>query len=157
MSFEIERRWLPANEGWRQFTTSFIDITQGYIASEEGNVARIRRSATAAETETVLCIKGSATAEGTPEFEFPIEESVGEALLQLCGQRFLKKRRWYVVQEDFVFEVDEFQGTLSPLVIIELELENFDVEVTLPPWVGEEVTGRAEYNNVALVKFGIPK
>lgn len=159
MPFELERRWLPKDESWRKYTTptGFIDITQGYIAREDGNAVRIRISTTKKKTEAILCVKGKLTEKGAPEYEVLVKPSFGRGLLQLCGKRFLIKRRRFIVSDGLKYEVDEFRGELAPLVIIELELKHRDTIVIPPKWVGKEVTGKPHFNNAHLVEHGIPK
>jgi adenylate cyclase len=50
--------------------------------------------------------------------------------------------------------VDVFAGGLAGLVVAEVELEDVDAAVELPPWVGREVTGLPEYTNAALSRPG---
>lgn len=157
MPFELERRWLPRNDSWRKLTTGYVDITQGYIAREDGNAVRIRISTNDQISESVLCVKGPLTEKGAPEFEVPVKLSYGKGLLKLCGKRFLIKRRWFVVVDNLQYEIDEFRGGLAPLVIIELELKHRHIIFVPPPWVGEEITGKPYFNNAHLVELGIPK
>ena len=49
------------------------------------------------------------------------------------------------------FEVDVFLGENEGLVIAEVELESEDADVSLPSWVGREVTGDARFYNASLV------
>ena len=159
MPLEIERRWLPNGEAWRKLVTTenYLDITQGYIARETGNAVRIRLCNNAQIYKATLCIKGVATREGVPEYEYQIKDrEEALALLRLCGKRVLQKRRWFVMVDGLKFEVDEFRDWLYPLVLIELELQHKDSIVIPPLWVGEEVTGLMQYNNAHLVEFGPP-
>jgi adenylate cyclase len=50
------------------------------------------------------------------------------------------------------WEVDEFAGENAGLVIAEVELNQEHQQIELPPWVGAEVTGRAEYHNGSLAQ-----
>ncbi len=158
MPFELERRWLPRDESWRKLvsTKNYLDITQGYIARENNNAVRIRISTNKSKSESTLCVKGAMTEKGAPEFEYPVKPKDGKALLKLCGNKFLIKRRWFVMVDSLKYEIDEFRGSLEPLVIIELEIKHRNTIVITPTWVGEEVTGQFNYNNAHLVEFGLP-
>ena len=50
------------------------------------------------------------------------------------------------------WEVDEFFGENSGLVLAEIELEDPDQRFILPPWVGAEVSLDPRYYNASLVK-----
>ena len=47
--------------------------------------------------------------------------------------------------------IDVFEAENAGLVVAEVELSHPDEPVTLPPWVGEEVTFDPRYRNSALV------
>ena len=49
-----------------------------------------------------------------------------------------------------VFEVDEFYGENSGLVVAEIELSSEDEAFSRPEWLGEEVTGDRRYYNSML-------
>ena len=49
-----------------------------------------------------------------------------------------------------LWEVDEFEGMLGGLIIAEVELENIEQEVELPPWLGLEITYLKGWSNSAL-------
>ena len=46
--------------------------------------------------------------------------------------------------------VDVFAGANAPLVIAEVERSDPEAPLTIPPWCGEEITGRGELSNAAL-------
>ena len=50
------------------------------------------------------------------------------------------------------WEVDEFFGENSGLIVAEVELEREDQIFSLPPWAGREVTGDPRYFNAALTR-----
>jgi adenylate cyclase len=49
------------------------------------------------------------------------------------------------------WEVDEFHGDNSGLVVAELELDSEDAAFSRPSWLGVEVTELRRYYNVCLV------
>ncbi len=61
----------------------------------------------------------------------------------------------------FVWEVDEFKGENSGLVIAEVEgkseEELEDAVKNRPEWVGEEITSKYEFRNVNLAKHPYTK
>lgn len=156
MGIEIERKFLPHFADWRQITQTSIFIKQGYIAREDGNVVRIRIEENNALKKATLCIKGNPFNKGTPEYEFDVSLNDGENLFKLCGSRILTKCRHLIPHEHHLFEIDEFLGALSPLVIIEVELASRNQKIYLPHWIGTEVTNDRRYTNALLVDHGIP-
>jgi len=156
MGTEIERKFLPYLNDWRQLIQSSSLIKQGYIAREGGNIVRIRLEEGLDFKKATVCIKGTPLHGATPEFEYEASLGDGETLFQLCENRILTKRRYLVPHEHHLFEIDEFLGTLLPLVIIEVELTE-NQEIILPNWVGTEVSNDRRYTNASLVDCGIPR
>jgi CYTH domain-containing protein len=72
-------------------------------------------------------------------------------LADLCEQPIIEKIRYEVDWEGLTWEVDEFLGVNSGLVVAEVELEDADREITLPEWIGEDVTDDPRYFNSNLV------
>ncbi len=50
------------------------------------------------------------------------------------------------------WEVDEFFGANSGLIIAEIELESVNQEFEKPDWIGKDVTEDQRYKNANLVK-----
>jgi adenylate cyclase len=145
MGFEIERKFLVTHDGWRGQGTA-IRICQGYLASEAVTV-RVRR----AGDQAFLTIKG----EGglvRPEFEYPIPLEDAEQLLLLCRRPLIEKIRHAVAHGGVVWQVDEFLGENAGLVIAEAELADARQELSLPDWIGAEVTNDPGYRNASLVR-----
>jgi adenylate cyclase len=156
MAFEIERKYLPSGTHRIPLPRECHLITQGYLAREGGNAVRIRTTDADGLKTAVLCVKGSGTNHGTPEFEYHVPLVDAEELLHLCGKRVLTKRRYHVETLDHLFEVDEFLGSLKGLWVIELELATPKQKQFLPHWVGKEITKDPRYFNARLVESGIP-
>ena len=62
----------------------------------------------------------------------------------------IKTRYLWNGEDGLLWEVDEFEGSLSGLVIAEVELEEEDQEVIIPSWVGLELTHLKGWSNAAL-------
>lgn len=82
------------------------------------------------------------------EYEIPLGEAI--ELLNLCETPIIEKTRYEVRLHDKIWEIDEFEGLNQGLIIAEVELKNENEKVTLPDWIGEEVTGDAKYYNTSL-------
>ena len=55
--------------------------------------------------------------------------------------------------DGLLWEVDEFEESLSGLVIAEVELEREDQYVTLPSWTGLELTHLKGWSNASLAEM----
>ena len=101
---------------------------------------------------TVPTIKGAGSASGMSRYEWEKEISVEDAreLFLLCRDGIIDKTRHMVPYEGKIFEVDEFHGENSGLVVAEIELGSEDEAFSRPPWLGKEVTGDRRYYNSML-------
>lgn len=152
MGVEIEVKHLVADEGWRLLATDPVRMTQGYVVAGEDRTVRVRLAGEAAR----LTLKfGTGMSRAEFEYDLPVEDA-RELLGQAVGT-VLDKTRWHVVHAGFTWEVDEFHGGLEGLVLAELELDSEDQAFDLPPWIGEDVTGRPEYLNSSLSTRGLPR
>lgn len=129
---------------YKDLAHDVMHLTQGYIASGRSTV-RVRIS----DDRAWLTIKGPSNDGGLTRFEWEKEIDPREALqlLSLVEGALIDKRRYLVEYEGHTFEVDEFYGENEGLVIAEVELSSADEEVTLPPWIGREVTGEKRFYN----------
>lgn len=130
--------WKEGSEG--------IPYRQGYLCREKGRTVRVR----IAGPKAYITIKGPAEGYSRAEFEYPIPTEDAEQLFALCDGPLVEKRRHRVPFDGLVWEVDEFHGENSGLIVAEVELQSPDQEVPLPPWVGAEVTGDRRYDNSSL-------
>jgi CYTH domain-containing protein len=148
MPVEIERKFLVTGEAWRGGPPG-QRVCQGYLASDAGVTVRIRR----AGPRAYLTIKGQGDGgPARPEFEYeiPVEEAE-QMLASLCRRPLIEKTRHEVVHAGQLWQVDEFGGANTGLVLAEVELDHPAEELMLPSWVGEEVTSDPRYRNSALV------
>ncbi len=73
-----------------------------------------------------------------------------EILDKLCDGRVVEKTRHHVEYDGMLWEIDVFEGANGGLIVAEIELDSEDQGFSLPPWVGEEVSGDARYLNSSL-------
>lgn len=148
---EIERKFLVAGDGWRKKAGAPSRLEQGYLARGRRATVRIRikdgKSAT-------LTIKSRERGASRAEFEYRVAVKDARALLELCGPSRIEKQRYTIAHGKLDWEVDVFEGRHEGLVLAEVELPASDTPVTLPSWVGEEVTADPRYRNSALADFG---
>ena len=156
MGLEVEHKFLMLSDAWLQHRATIHEIRQGYISKSNGNTTRIRIY-DKPRRKAVLCIKGTNTNDGVPEFEYTIPVlAEAEAMLLLCKKIVIEKKRHHIKYEGFIFEVDEFFGPLKGKVLIEVELDFKGQEFPRPPWLGQEVTDNKAYSNYNLAMYGWP-
>ena len=152
MPLEIERKFLPASEGWRALAGTGVRYVQGYLMAEKGRTVRVRLVEDAEGERGLLTIKGpaGASAIARAEYEYPIPPADARELLTLCPSALIEKTRYRIPLDGLNWEVDEFHGENAGLVVIEVELAREDQEIVLPDWVGSEVSRDARYKNAML-------
>ena len=86
------------------------------------------------------------------EFEYPIPiDDAATMLDRLCERPLIEKTRYREEFEKHRWEVDEFHGANSGLVIAEIELANASEKFAMPPWAAAEVSDDPRYFNANLV------
>ena len=147
MANEIERKFLLKNDTWRGQEKG-KRYRQGYLSIVKERTVRVRT----AGDKGFLTVKGITVGASRPEYEYKIPlKDANEMLDQLCERPLIEKTRYRISHAGLVWEVDEFEGDNRGLVTAEVELKDEHQSVTLPDWVGEEVTGDPRYFNANLV------
>ena len=145
---EIERKFLVHSTEFIQAASQHYRIEQGYLSKDPARTVRVRIK----NDKSFITVKGASSASGMSRYEWekeiPLEE--GKALLQLALPTVIQKIRYEVKHQTFLFEVDVFEGHHQGLILAEVELEDENVELNLPTWIGEEVTGDSRYYNASL-------
>lgn len=149
MNIEIERKFLVKGD-FEKYAVNQKIIKQGYLSTVPERLVRIRIYG----NKGYLTIKGIPNSSGTSRFEWEKEISADEAseLLNLCEPGIIEKIRYYVPFGNHTFEVDEFFGDNSGLIVAEIELRSEDEHFDKPDWLGDEVTHDKKYNNSMLTK-----
>lgn len=153
MGTEIERKFLVTGDGWRVNVVRSRAMAQAYIARGEQASVRVR---VIDDNTGRLTIKGRVSGLSRDEFEYDVPLEDARALIALRSGRLLAKRRYDVIEDERLWEVDVFEGEFSGLVIAECELEREDEAVIRPAWLGREVTSDPRYYNAALAVHGLP-
>ena len=147
MPREIERKFLLTGEGWRALTERRQRMTQGYIAASDHVSVRVRVAGDVAW----LNIKSGGLVASRLEYEYVVPVADARELLAVAVGPLVEKTRHFVPYGGMTWEVDEFHGDNSGLVVAELELDREDQMFARPPWAGAEVTHLPRYYNVSLV------
>lgn len=145
---EIERKYLLADESWRNDVARSMRIAQGYLCSRRVT-ARVR----ICDDKGILTFKSKSRDGGLSRFEWEreIPRGVAEALLARCSG-VIDKVRHIAEYAGHTFEIDEFKGENEGLIIAEVELSSISEVVDLPKWIGDEVTGERCFYNSFLTK-----
>ena len=142
---EIERKFLVANDEWRQSAVRSVNIRDGLIAVSNGRKVRVRISGDIA----TIVIKGPRVGIVRPEFEYEIPIADAERMLTaLCHDDHLEKQRFFVEDAGATWQVDVYDGLLQGVTIAEIELKQESEELILPRWIGKEVTGDPFYKKL---------
>ncbi len=149
MFTEIERKFLVNNDTWRNKAKS-TEFWQGYIHSDANCLVRIRVEG----EQAYLTIKGPKNGIARPEFEYAIPKIEAEDLLQnLAKKPLIHKIRHTLHVGEHLWEIDEFCGDNSGLILAEIELNKEHEYFEKPEWLGEEITFDARYRHASLAKY----
>jgi adenylate cyclase len=147
MAKEIERKFLVKSDSWRGQEAG-KRYRQGYLSTAKERTVRVRT----AGDKGYLTIKGISVGSSRSEYEYEIPVAdANEMLDRLCERPLIEKTRYRVPHDGLVWEIDEFEGENSALIVAEVELKDEHQSVALPDWVGQEVTGDPRYFNANLV------
>lgn len=148
MGQEIERKYLVMNNTYRNNSKGVL-YKQAYLSSNPERTVRVR----VYNQKGYLTIKGPNDGCTRAEFEYEIPCNEAQTIIDnLCEKPIIEKNRYKVEYEGLIWEVDEFIGDNSGLVIAEIELKHENQSFIKPSWIGEEVTGDQRYYNSNLVK-----
>ncbi|WP_421657126.1 CYTH domain-containing protein [Leptothermofonsia sp. ETS-13] len=147
MPIEIERKFLVKGDRWRSLATG-SRYCQGYIVTGPKTV-RVR----VVGNQGYLTIKGPSVGFSRSEYEYPIPiQDALEMLHSLCEPPLIEKTRYRIEVDGVIWEIDEFEGENKGLLLAEVELTNENQTITLPDWIGKEVSGDPRYYNANLAK-----
>jgi len=144
MGLEIERKYLVNKDKW-----NLIDKPQGslyrqaYLLTDPNKTIRVRLS----DSKGYLTIKGLSVGATRPEFEYEIPKEDAEQLLDHFTNSEITKIRYKIQYKGKLWEIDEFLGTNSGLLVAEIELVSETEMFELPDWIDEEVTDDKKYYN----------
>jgi adenylate cyclase len=173
---EIERRFLIDGRKEKPWQGGkHIEIQQYYLSEvthENGIIAwrgksliedqrdfteittwRIRSLVDATGFKAVLTAKGKRIGASATEYEWELSSQLFEQFNLKGLPTVIKTRYLWTGEDGLLWEVDEFEGSLSGLIIAEVELEREGQIVTIPNWVGLELTHLRGWSNAALAEM----
>jgi len=173
VGIEIERKFLiedstilpPLGEG--------VQIIQCYLPSEDwlnfwpGEISELEEVLADPLSAYRFRVHGNiaiATAknrsDGPTRLEFEKEIPLESVLGIVDSKKYpsIEKTRYKIpINDDLFWEIDFFEGNNSGLVIAEIEIPAPDYSITLPNWVGRELTGQDDmWSNQALANYPRP-
>jgi len=148
---EIERKFLVNSLVFKDEAIKQTRIVQGFLSTNKKRTVRVRLKG----NQGFLTIKGLSSNDGLSRFEWEkeIPKSEAESLLTLCKKGIIDKIRYEIKVDNHLFEVDEFFGENTGLIVAEVELNSENEVFTKPNWLGKEVTGILKYYNSQLSKY----
>ncbi len=147
MAVETERKFL-VRQGFKPASEKKMRIRQAYFSIDPARTIRLRIKGDKGIITFKSVRKGSFS-RNEWEYEIPLIEA--EELMKLCLPGMIDKTRYYIPAGQHIYEVDVFHGKNDGLIIAEIELKSESEEFEKPDWLGEEVTGKAEYYNSNLI------
>lgn len=153
MAQEIERKFLVKGDSWRTLAKG-TTYRQGYLNSAKERTVRIRTVG----DKAFLTIKGLTVGATRTEYEYEIPMADCNAMLDVLAERpLIEKKRYKVDFGGLTWEIDEFFGENTGLIVAEVELKSEDQAFKKPDWIGDEVTGDPRYFNANLIKHPYSK
>ncbi len=151
MALEIERKFKLTDPGVLKGLAGRY-LLQAYVA--QGSVlVRVRVS----DEEARLTLKSAPTGPATRhEWEYTIPREDALEMARQPGVYSLEKTRYLVEHAGLTYEIDEYHNGLKGLYTVEVELSDAHQALELPSWVGEELTGKREWDNDSLAREGWP-
>lgn len=144
MGIEIERRFL-FDPGQAPRAEQSMRLKQAYLSLMPE--VRIRTSAFAS---TITVKSGSGIVR--EEYEYKIPEVDAVTLMGLSPWLILEKVREFTEFNGLEWVLDSYLGDNEGLFVAEVELEDPEQHVVLPPWIVEEVTSDDRYLSASLAQ-----
>lgn len=148
---EIERKFLVDLTDISLNDYLFRHLEQGYLCKEP--VVRVRR-----EDDTYyMTYKGKGLL-CREEHNLPLTKDSYEHLIKKSDGNVISKHRYLIPYLSYTIELDVFLGTLSGLILAEVEFasEEEAMSFPVPDWFIKDVTLDARYQNVNLID-GLPQ
>lgn len=148
MAQEIECKFIVLEEKWKEVEKPEpATIVQGFLSKSENLVVRVRLK----NDRAYLTLKGKSVGISRSEFEYEIPVSEAEEMLALFTDKVIRKKRYEIPVDGFIWEVDVFEGKLAGLILAEVELESENQIFTKPDWIGQDVSTDPNYYNAVLI------
>ena len=147
---EIERKFLVDKGLWSRSkereNAQKYTILQGYLCSQPHSTVRVRIKNEIA----FLTIKSATIGITRSEYEYEIPRRDAQEMLEKMCTGTIEKTRFVFSFDGYIWEIDEFHGIQSPLIMAEVELPSEDSAPNRPGFIREEVSSDHRYSNSQL-------
>ena len=151
VSKEIERRFLVplAEATQRAISRATRYIEQCYLDDSGSWQIRSRMKLVDGQREYFLTMKKRTGHGECIEIELPGSVDAHAQVIQNCGTVLGKTRTEHPLSNGHVLELDIFrdEDLLPGYAIAEVELATINDDISLPHWIGREITGDHQYSN----------
>ena len=141
MAYEIEHKYLVINNSFREMATGKVEIRQGYLNRNPDRTVRIRTM----DSKGFLTVKSRNCGAKRLEFEYEIPGGDAEEIIKLAEPGIVEKTRWIVPFGGLIWEVDEFHGSQTGVIVAEVEIPEDGIKYEKPPFIGQDITGDPAY------------
>jgi adenylate cyclase len=145
---EIERKFLVTTLPDGFFQRPHVEIVQGYLALDpHGAEVRLRQFG----AQRLITVKNY-RANARIEREIALTDAQFAELWPATEGRRLRKVRYQVPYQQYMIEVDVYQGDAAGLIVADIEFpdQKSRVDFQKADWLGTEISGLQEYSNHAL-------
>jgi adenylate cyclase len=142
---EIERKFLVTQLPDHLAELPHVEMTQGYLAFDErGLEVRLRKVGQA----RYLAHK-THRGDTRIEREITLSDDQFDELWPATKGRRLRKVRYFVPHDGLTVEIDLYKGPATGIMVAEIEFPDRASRVGFqkPDWLGEDVSGIAQYSN----------
>ena len=150
MGVETERKFLVDHKKWQLVNKpDGTHYRQGYLLNDS-LLRTIRVRVT--DKQGYITLKGPIAGISRKEYEYEIPVEDGIELLDSFALSEVEKVRYRIEFAGKLWEVDEFLGDNTGLIMAEIELQRETDEFKKPDWVRFEVSDDKRYYNSYLSK-----
>lgn len=152
---ERERKFLILSKKESEVKSVIVDIEQTYLKSDKG-IARVRKRGQSGSFTYTHTIKFPISPGKNVEYEKMISAKEYVSLLNEADSDRISihKKRECFLWKDRYYELDVFISPFNNVSILELEFDEDNQEVEIPPWITieKEVTDDPSYSNAEMAK-----
>tara|TARA_B100001142_G_scaffold59154_1_gene58006 strand:+ start:1190 stop:1654 length:465 start_codon:yes stop_codon:yes gene_type:complete len=145
MNIEIERKFLIEELPLKFEET--IHIRQYYLSNSQNMVQRLRIFN---QEKAIMSFKEKTSKISKYEFEYTIPLKDANKMISIADVPFIDKKRHIIHIDSLKWEIDEFLDKNKGLIIAEVELKTENQSISIPNWIGKEVTDDRKYYNYNL-------
>jgi len=149
MAIEIERKFLINKPLWSNLAKpKGTTIIQAYLSTSAESTVRVRTKG----SKGYLTVKGKSTGISRVEYEYEIPLSDVKKMIKELNLSCIEKMRYEIKVGNHIWEIDEFYGDNSGLIVAEIELNSEDETFEKPNWILNEVSDDIRYYNSQLLE-----